>query len=211
VVGVAEDALASVRAEKPNQILYLPPHHPDIELGAGSLVVRARGDLPGIVEQIRAATQSSRSDIRMVDVKPVASYLENQLRSWRLGAALLTAFGALAVLVAIAGIFSALSFEVAQRRFELAVRSALGASAAALISTSTARALWMCGTGALVGLALAAALSSRLQRLLFHVSPLEAGVYLPVIVLMIVAIALATAIPAWRALRADPRSALQAQ
>jgi ABC-type antimicrobial peptide transport system permease subunit len=69
----------------------------------------------------------------------------------------------------------------------------------------------MCGTGALVGLALAAALSSKLQRLLFHVSPLEAGVYLPVIVLMVIAIALATAIPAWRALRADPRNALQAQ
>jgi predicted permease len=211
VVGVAEDALPSVRAERPSDILYLPPHHPDVELAAGTLVVRARGDVPGIIENIRTATQSSRSDIRRVEVRPVSSYLEAQLRSWHLGATLLTAFGGLAVLVAIAGIFSALSFEVAQRRFELAVRSALGASAPALIRTSTARALVMCGSGAVIGLVLAALLASRLSRLLFHVSPLEARVFVPVIALMIVAIILATAIPAYRALRSDPRNALQAQ
>jgi putative ABC transport system permease protein len=211
VVGVTEDALASVRADQPDQLLYLPPHHPDIDLAAGTLVVRARGDVPGIIEAIRSATQASRSDIRRVDVRPVASYLEAQFRSWRLGATLLTAFGGLAVLVAIAGIFSALSFEVAQRKFELAVRSALGASAPALIRTSTGRALVTCGGGALGGLSLAAVISSRLERLLFHVSPLEAGVYAPVLGLMIVAIAVATAIPAWRALRSDPKGALQAQ
>lgn len=211
VVGVVEDVLASIRADRPNQVAYLPPHHADIDLAAGTLIVRASGNLTSIIDEIRRATIESRSDIRMVDVKPIGTFLDAQLRSWKLGATLLTTFAALAVLVAVAGIFSALSFEVAQRRFELAVRSALGASAGALIRTSTARALIMCGSGALVGLAVAALASSRLERLLFQVSPMEPGVYGPVSVLMLVAIMLAAAIPAWRALRADPRSALQAE
>jgi predicted permease len=212
VVGMVEDALPAIRAEAPNYNLYLPPHHPDAgAIGAGTIVVRPRAGALTTINEIRTATLASRTDIRLAEVKPLGSFLDWQFRSWRLGAALLTAFGALAILVAVAGIFSALAFDVAQRRFELAVRSALGASAAALVRTSTARALMVCGAGTVAGVALAAILSTRVGELLFRVSPVDARVHLPVLTLMLVAIGLAGAVPAWRAVRADPRGALQDQ
>jgi ABC-type antimicrobial peptide transport system permease subunit len=124
---------------------------------------------------------------------------------------LLTAFGALALLVSVAGITSSLLFEVAQRRFELAVRSALGASSAALVRTSTLRSMVVCGAGVAIGIVLAIGAASRADALLFHVSPAEPTVILGVIGTILVAAMVATAIPAWRAVRADPRAALQAE
>jgi predicted permease len=212
VVGVAEDALPAVRADSPNYNLYLPPHHPDAGLlASGTIVVRARGDIATTAREVQRAVLESGVDIRMVEVKPLAAFLDHQLRAWRLGSTLLTAFGALALLVAVAGIFSSLSFDVAQRRFELSVRAALGASAGALIRTSALRSLAVCGAGVVLGLSLATALSVRAASLLFHVSPLEPWVLGNVLAVMTFAIIAAAAIPAWRALRSDPKIAMESE
>ena len=212
VVGVVEDVLPSVRTELPNYNLYLPPRHPDSDLlGAGTIVVRARGDVATAIREVQRAVMESGSNIRLVEVKPLGTFLDHELRSWRLGSTLLTAFGALALVVAIAGIFSTLTFEVAQRRFELALRAALGASTRALVRTATLHSLGVCGAGIVAGLAVASALSAQAAPLLFHVSPLEPRVILNVLALMLLAIGAATAIPAWRALKSDPRTAMQSE
>jgi ABC-type antimicrobial peptide transport system permease subunit len=164
-----------------------------------------------LIGDIRRVVLESVSNIRMVEVKPFSSLLEGEFRSWRLGSALLTAFGALALIVSIAGITSSLLFEVAQRRFELAVRSALGASSAALVRTSTVRSLAVCGIGTVFGLVLGLIASSRAGALLFRVSPVEPAVVLGVVGTILAASVVATAIPAWRAVRADPRTALQSE
>lgn len=209
VVGVVEDVRPSVRVALPNHSIYLPPRHPDSDLlGAGTMLVRARGDAATTMREVQRAVTESNANIRLVEVKPLAAFLDHELRSWRLGSTLLTAFGALALVVAIAGIFSTLTFEVAQRRFELALRAALGASTNALVRTATLHSLAVCGAGIVAGLALASALSAQAAPLLFHVSPLEPRVILNVLTLMVIAIGAATAIPAWRALKADPKAAM---
>ena len=212
VVGVVEDALPGVRASAPNYNLYVPPHHPDLNgLSAGTLVVRVSGNPTGVMNDIRRVVLESASNIRLVEVKPFSSLLEGEFRSWRLGSALLTTFGALALLVSIAGIAASLLFDVAQRRFELAVRSALGASSSALVRTSTMRSIAVCGIGMAVGLLLALGAAARASSLLFHVSPVEPTVIFGVVGTILAATVVATAIPAWRAVRADPKTALQSE
>lgn len=212
VVGIVEDALPSVRAEAPNHNLYLPPHHPDAGLlASGTMLVRARGDIATTGREVQRAVLESGADVRMVEVRRLATFLDHELRSWQLGSALLTAFGLLALLVAVAGIFSSLSFDVAQRRFELALRAALGASAGDLVRTSAIRSVAICCAGCILGLAMASTLSVRAAPLLFRVSPLEPWVIGNVLAVMATAILAAAAIPAWRALRSDPKVAMESE
>lgn len=212
VVGVVEDVLPAVRASRPNLNVYLPPHHPDLgPPAAGTVVVRTRGNPLSAIGGIRAAALRAASGIRTVEVQPLGNLLDSQLRSWRLGATLLTAFGLLALLVAGAGIYSTLAFDVAQRRFELGVRSALGASASALVGASTSRALLTCGAGVAAGLLAALAIARFAESLLFQVSTRDPAVYGLAFAALVVAILLSAAMPAWRAVKADPRKALQAE
>ena len=170
-----------------------------------------RGNPATVMGSIRQAVHASASNIRMVEVKPFSSLLEGEFRSWRLGSALLTAFGALALIVSIAGIASSLLFDVTQRRFELAVRSALGASGASLVRTSTLRSIAVCATGMAIGLVLAIVAASRAESLLFNVSPFEPAILLGVVGTILAATLMATAVPAWRAVHTDPKAALQSE
>jgi putative ABC transport system permease protein len=122
---------------------------------------------------------------------------------------LLTLFGILALAVAGAGLYSLLAFDVAQRRYELGVRAAVGANARQLIGALTARSLLVTAAGIATGVLLAMASSRAASSLLFRTSPTEPVVYgVVVLTLMLVAL-LATTLPAWRASRLDPRVALQ--
>ena len=136
------------------------------------------------------------------------TFLENELRPWRLGAVLLTAFGMLALIVAGAGLYSVLAFDVAQRRFELGVRAALGANAPRQVRAVIMRALTVCAAGVLTGAVAVATLGRYADTLLFRVSPLEPAVHITAFVALTLFAAVAAALPAWHAVRIDPKTAL---
>jgi ABC-type antimicrobial peptide transport system permease subunit len=158
--------------------------------------------------RIEAAAASTR--IRFVDALPMSESIAEQTRSWRLGASMFTAFGFLALLVATWGLVSVLAFDVALRRQELAIRSALGAHAARLVRLVLRRVLALVGAGVAVGLLAARAASGFLEPLLFRVSPTDAVTYVVVSVSLLLVAVVAGSVPAWRGARVDPREALQA-
>ena len=211
VVGVVEDALPTIKASEPNLNLYFPIHHPaDEGAQGGTVVVRTRGTGQAI-EEIRSIARTAAPGIRLASVSRLSGFLEPEMRPWRLGAVLLTAFGILALLVASAGVYSLLSFDVVQRRYELGVRAAIGANATQLVRHATARSLAMVAGGAVTGLLLSALAARAGAQLLFGVSPTEISVYAVVaLVLGLVAIC-AAAVPALRAARLQPRIALQSE
>ena len=133
------------------------------------------------------------------------------MRAWRLGAALLTIFGILALVVAAAGVYSVLAFDVVQRRFELGLRAALGAPPPLLVRSVVARELGVTAIGVTIGLAGALTLARLASDLLFHVTPTDPLVYVSVVVTLFVVALLAAAIPAWRATRVDPKIALTSE
>ena len=212
VVGVVEDHnLQEVDEEHPQFTYFLNTGHPAALGPPQALMVRTTGPAEDQAAHLRSTLVEVSSQIRFADVWSLQSRVERQLRSWRLGASMFTIFGILALVVAACGLYSVLAFDVALRRPELGIRSALGAGVPRLVRSVLVRAVVMVGVGVVIGLGVALAAAGFVQPLLYRVSATNPAVYLGVAGAMLAVAAVAGSIPAWRASRVDPREALQAE
>ena len=209
VIGVVADARRAAVVEEPVRQVYLPaPRSGDY--APGYVIVRvapdqaARDALVARKEAARIFPGAEIGVIRLADV------LAPQYRPWELGAMLFSVFGVLALLVAAVGVFSNLSHEVSQRRHELGVRAALGASLADIVGLVVGQGIRVVGLGALLGLLLALAGSRLVASLLYGVAPRDPSSLAVVVLILLLVAAVASSIPAWRASRADPLEALKA-
>jgi putative ABC transport system permease protein len=147
----------------------------------------------------------------IVTVVPLSQPFEQTLRQARVGASVATGLGAVAISLAIVGIFSVFAYLVEERRHDIGVRLALGASrkdVGLAIFHATRRAV---GGGLLVGLGLSVAAGVTLRGFLFGLSPVDPVSYAIVVLVLVAAAAVATAIPVRRAVRIDPVTALHAE
>jgi predicted permease len=210
IVGVANDYRERIDDVDADERYYLPPYHPDAFASGSANFVLVRM-VPGTQVGDGALISAIRSrvpGIRIVESRTLRSMISSQLRSWQLGAALLTMFGILALVVASAGLYSVVAFEVSQRRFELGVRSALGATARRMITALLSDVLRTTLLGVCVGLLASLLLGRLTASLLFGVEPTDLRVYAGVIAVLCGVGVMAIALPAWRATRIDPRTAL---
>jgi putative ABC transport system permease protein len=122
----------------------------------------------------------------------------------RFATTLLTTFAALALLLGTIGMYGVLAYAVAQRRREIGIRIALGASAGEVMGGVLRQALALTALGVVIGTAAALALSRLLGALLYEVSPTDPITYVAVAILLTLVAALAAWMPAWRATRIDP-------
>lgn len=212
VIGVVEDLIPNVSATEPRPAFYLPSRHPGLSEDGGQVVmIRLREGMQAQLPAIQQFARNAVPGIRYIDARSLRERIAPQLRAWEMGAVLLTVFGVLALVVAAAGLYSVLAFDVVQRRFELGLRSALGATARNLVGVLFREIVPVLVFGSLVGLIGALALARVSTDLLFRVKAFEPAVYTAaIIVLALVAIA-AGLLPARRALSADPRVTLTAE
>jgi predicted permease len=210
IVGVAEDAKESVTGGAPRFLVYVPMGE-RWKAGSNTILVRPRGENPrALVEPIRRAMQTAVSDLAFADVQQMRELLSLQIRPWRMGAVLFSLFGALALIIAAVGLYSSVSYTVAQRRHEFGVRMALGARYQDVVRLVVGQGVRAAIVGVVVG-SIAAMLAGRfVADLLFQTSPRAPSVYGVVGVLIILVAAAACVVPAWRAARVDPASALRA-
>ena len=124
---------------------------------------------------------------------------------------LLGAFASLAMLLAAIGLYGLITYSVVQRTKELGVRRALGAFDSDIVSQVMGPALRLTFTGIAIGLAAAFALTRFLQGLLFHVSASDPITFAAIALSLILVAVAASYIPARRALRMDPMSALRSE
>jgi ABC-type antimicrobial peptide transport system permease subunit len=179
--------------------------------GIGGLLVRATAGPGRLIAPIRRLVVGGRATLPYLRVRPYAELLERQVRPWRLGATLLAIFGGLAVIVAAVGLYAAFSHAVAQRRREMAIRIAVGASPSRLRTTILKEAAVVSGIGTGVGVAAALLGGRSLRTLLFGIAPADPLVLgLAAIVMLAVAL-LATFLPALSASRANPNALLRAE
>jgi putative ABC transport system permease protein len=220
VVGVVRDSRArSLRAEGGEDELMqyyvpfaqLPPVPAPGASTVHGLLVQTAGDPERLVAAVRRLLQSASAVPVHARVRPYQELLDPQLRPWRLGATLFSAFGALAVGIAALGLFAVVSYLVAQRTREIGVRLALGGTAAAIARLVVSGALRMVLAGAAVGL-LAALVTAPLARsMLFQTPPRDlSSVLLACGTLLLVALASA-AWPAYRASRLSPMTVLRTE
>ena len=212
VVGVVEDAVVMQVTEEPMPPqLYVPlaqaRKRRDLAL---SVRVAPDADPRAVGTAVRRLMQGAAPNLPFADVSTLGDELDAELRPWRLGAALFGVFAVIALVTATVGLYGVLAFGVAQRRHEIGVRLALGATAARAMRLVVRQGLLVAAGGILVGVLLALAGAPLVADLLYRTAPTDPVVFGGVVaVLMLVACA-ASAIPAWRASRVPPAEALRA-
>jgi predicted permease len=178
------------------------------------LLVRSR---TGSAEDLTPSVRSAISRIdreQLVSVAGVVT-LEDVARAstgrHRFRAVMVTAFAALAVILAMVGVFGILAYSVQLRVRDFGVRRALGATAGDVIRLVVGSAVRVIGIGAAIGLVLSAMLGQLLTTVLFGVQPLDLVTFAAVTTLVALTAALSIAGPAWRAARIDPAVSLKTQ
>lgn len=214
VVGVAENTRRQQIAGGESLLYYVPLEQAPGDLRtAGRLVVRLATADPAararVAERIRREALLLAPSLRYVGARPLDDVISPQLRAWRLGAGLFSAFGLLALAVAAVGLYSVVAFEVEGRRRELGLRAALGASSGAILRLVIGYALRLAAAGVVVGLAGAWLLAPGLAGLLYDVSPRDPRVFAGGALALGAAALVASAIPGVRAAHADPARALR--
>jgi predicted permease len=213
VVGVVGDVRvrgADLRQGPPLQ-MYLPLRQELVGLSLRSLVVRGAGDPAALAAAVRRAVLAEAPGAVRVRVQPLAAGLEPELRPWRLGAAALSAFGAVALVLAALGLYAVIAYDAAQRGREIGVRLALGARAGDVARLVVVQGVRLAGLGVLLGVAAALAAGRWVAPLLFETSPYDPAVLGGVAALLLAVAALAGALPAWRAARVSPGLALRVE
>jgi putative ABC transport system permease protein len=208
VVGVAADAKQGLNGE-PGFLVYVPMND-RWGAGANTLVVRARdGDARRLVTPIRQAMLSAAANLPYADVQTLDDALAPVIRPWKTGATLFSLFGALALVIAAMGLYSAISYSVVQRRHEFGVRLALGARIADVVRIVVSYGMRPVAVGIALGAIVAVAAAPLVGSLLFQTSPSDPFAYAVTGVVMLIVAAAASVIPARRAARVDPATALR--
>jgi len=211
VVGLVADE-RTLGEERVRARFYRPLPRGESLAGGGVLLVRvAPGAASRMSGTVRRALHALEPNLPYVDVGTLASALDPQLRPWRLGATLFTAFGLLAALLAAVGLYAAIAYAVAQRTHEIGVRRAVGAGTTSVVWLVLRDGLGVAAAGVAIGLLLALAGPPRIADLLYEVSPHDGRVLTAVAATLLAVALLATLVPAWRAVRVSPTTALRVE
>ena len=211
VVGVAADAPRGTLLDSLTMQYYIPASQYGPASAYAGLFIRTSGEPSDIVEQVRRSLQTTASDLPFVDVRPLVQLTDYETRSWRLGATLFTAFGAMALVVAALGLYSVLSFSVARRTREIGIRSAMGATVGQVVLLVLRAGLRLVVLGLGAGFVVTLLGGRWIAPLLYQVSPTDPFVLLMAGLILVFASVAACVIPALRATRVAPMEALRAE
>lgn len=174
-----------------------------------SVAVRADGDAAALGQSIREAVLAIDADQPVYWLRSMDEWRERMLWSSDLLASLFSIFAGFALLLAVAGIYAVLAFDVARRTREIGVRRAMGADSKAILGMILARAGRQVIGGLLIGLPLAWLCSRALAGLTLNGSGSDPWVYIGVVGVLLLAVLVAGLLPTRRALRVDPMVALR--
>jgi predicted permease len=209
VVGVAADVKYARVNESPRPYIYLPV----LQWYRPSLVVQARGGAPidVLVEQVRARVAALDPDLPILRATSMANAMRGAMMLYDLMATMLFVFGAAGMGLAALGTYGLVSYTVKQSTHEIGIRMALGASGWSVVRAFLARGVRLGAVGAVVGVVGALAVTRLLGSLLFGVSATDPASFARAIALVLGGVIVATLVPAWRAARTNPLSALRHQ
>jgi putative ABC transport system permease protein len=207
VIGVAGDIrFRSLREATPT--IYLPYRQAYWQI---QFAMRTSVDVAPLVETIRQRAREVDPELSVWNIEPMADALAGQLAQPRLSTLMLSAFAAVALLLAAIGLYGVMASAVREQTREIGVRMALGATPARVRGSILGRALGMTAAGAAAGLVGALVASRLLGGLLFEVGPADPLTLTGVCLLLGTVGALAAWLPARRATRIDPAQALRAE
>ena len=211
IVGVVGDVLKDGLDRQPQPALYFLHGAHGMRIPERvQLVIRTAGGPAAFAPEVRTLLRAIDSDAVIAKVEPLTVSVAASVAARRTAALIMSGFATLAMTLAGIGLFGALSYSVAQRRRELAIRAALGARRAHIVRLVLRDALVVTLPGMVAGIAGAAAFSRLMQQLLFGVTPNDPITYVAASAALVAVSLLAIVPPAFRAAAADPASTLQA-
>jgi putative ABC transport system permease protein len=176
-----------------------------------SLVVRTRGEPAAMIPALRRAIRALDPDQPIVRVAPMLQVVAQSAAQRRFTLVLFEAFGVLAVVLAAAGLYGVLAGAVNERRREIGVRAALGASRGAIVALVVRQGMGLVAVGTILGVGAAALLTRALQDLLFDVPRFDPLTYLGVVGVMGLVAGASCWVPARRAAGVDPATAVRGE
>jgi len=175
------------------------------------LLARTAGDPNEVLVRMRRELLQLEPGLVFMGNSTMADNLAMSLMPARVGAWLATGFGALGTLLAAIGLYGVIAFSVARRTREIGVRMALGAQPSGVLGLVMRQGFGLAGVGLAVGAMLAAVAASALSGLLYGITPFDPLAWMLAIVTLLGAAALANLVPARRAMRVDPMTALRTE
>ena len=209
IVGVVEDAHRWGLKEEPAMQYYIP-FGQEAGIGGSVFMIRTRGTPQSLSAAAIRAVEGTDAMIARAIAWPIREKIDPLLRPWKLGATVFTLGGVLALLVAALGLYSVMSYSVAQRSHEMGVRIALGARARTIVGMILRQGVAMASLGVAGGIVIAMLAGERLRSLLFDTSPRDVTIIGSATLILLASAVAASVWPALRAGRVDPILALRA-
>jgi predicted permease len=209
IVGIVGDVRQFGLASPPQPEIYAPlAQWPIDEL---SIVVRSSAPTATVLAAARDLVHQLDPSLPIYNARPLSDLVRESIAERRFYAALLGTFASLALVLAAVGIYGVIAYSVQQRRRELGIRIALGASWSRVVAMVLRQGIVLTLLGAGMGLASAGLLTRVLRGQLFGVSATDPLTFVVVPLVLIVVAALACIVPARRAVSVDPASAIRAE
>jgi putative ABC transport system permease protein len=175
----------------------------------GTIVVRTDGSRFAVAAAVKRVFASSAPSLAPPEMYSCDALFQQDAGSWHAAALLFGVLAAVALLLALAGIYAVTAYSVSQRTQEFGVRKAIGASDGNVVGGVIADALRQAAVGIALGLAVAAACAQLLKPLLFQTSAFDPLTYVAVVALILGCVLCAALVPAIRATRVQPARALR--
>jgi predicted permease len=208
IVGVSADtSYANLRAKTPSLFYLLYEQYPDI--GSMAVMVRTHVDPLSMAEPIRQTIAAIDPNLPVVDLRTMEDQIDSSLTSERTFARLTTGFGAIALLLAMVGIYGIMAYTVARRTNEIGLRMALGAKTSEVTAMVLREAGWLAVCGIGLGMLGAVALVRSVETMLYGLKPFDPLTLLGTALLLGTITLISAFGPAYRAAHIDPLRALR--
>ncbi|HKV92247.1 MAG TPA: ABC transporter permease [Candidatus Angelobacter sp.] len=207
VIGVAADQRERGLDSAPTLTVYLPSY------GAGpgpmQFAVHTAGSPTALTPALRSILKDLDPNLPLSDVQTMDEVVSKSVAPRRFNMFLITIFAAVALLLALVGVYGVLAYSVGRRTAEIGLRVALGATPAKVLTLIIGQGMRPILIGMGAGLLGATGLSRFVSSLLFNIKPIDPVTYAAVALLVAIAAVLSCYVPALRALRVDPVAALR--
>jgi len=207
VVGVVGDVRQAGLQDRPQPAYYVP--HRQVPFGSMTVIVRTRDDAARAVPSIQRAIWSLNPRLSFGGIETLSSLLRDTLAARRFTLTLLSAFSLAAIALASIGLYGVVSFSVSARTAEIGIRLALGAGSDAVVGLVMRQGMAIAIAGLASGIAASLVLTRYLRAMLFGVTENDPVTYLLLAAMVAVVSAAACYIPARRATRVDPVTAMR--
>jgi ABC-type antimicrobial peptide transport system permease subunit len=207
IVGVVGNVRQDSPASEVSAAMYMPLAQDPYRANEVQVAIRTQVDPSSVIAPVQQVVRAMNSEVAM-KFTTMDAMVSDSAAAPRFRTALAVSFAALALLLAIMGVYAVMSYVTAQRTGEFAIRAALGASPGAILRLVLSGAARLAAIGSVAGAALAVAAGRALAGMLFGLKSTDALTYALVFAVVLPAVVLAALMPAWRASRVDPLVAL---